>query len=99
MSGKHIPSSKAANVFFCKAHIGVDKDTVPVHHVKATAANMHDTEAAKDLIHGDEDELDGDDSGYLNVEDHISEDKQKRAESTISTIAEAWKRSRNQTIN
>ena len=37
---------------------------------------MHDTEAVEDLIHGDEDELYGD-SGYLNVEEHISEAKQK----------------------
>ena len=53
--------------FGYKAHIGVDKDTGLVHHVKATAANVHDTEAANDLIHGDEDEIYGD-SGYLNVE-------------------------------
>ena len=62
--------------FGYKAHIGVDKDTGLVHHVKATAANVHDTEAVDDIIHGDEDELYGD-SGYLNVEAHISEDKQK----------------------
>ena len=62
--------------FGYKAHIGVDKDTGLVHHVKATAANVHDTEAIDDIIHGDEDELYGD-SGYLNVEEHISEDKQK----------------------
>ena len=62
--------------FGYKAHIGVDKDTGLVHHVKATAANVHDTEAVDDIIHGDEDELYGD-SGYLNVEEHISEDKQK----------------------
>lgn len=62
--------------FGYKAHIGVDKDTGLVHHVKATAANVHDTEAVDDIIYGDEDELYGD-SGYLNVEEHISEDKQK----------------------
>ena len=62
--------------FGYKAHIGVDKDTSLVHHVKATAANVHDTEAVEDIIHGDEDELYGD-SGYLNVEEHIPEDKQK----------------------
>ena len=62
--------------FGYKAHIGVDKDTGLVHHVKATSANVHDTEAVDDLIYGNEDELYGD-SGYLNVEEHISEDKQK----------------------
>lgn len=62
--------------FGYKAHIGVDKDTGLVHHVKATAANVHDTEAVDDLIDGDEDELYGD-SGYLNVEEHISDEKKK----------------------
>ncbi len=62
--------------FGYKAHIGVDKDTGLIHHVKATAANVHDTEAVDDIIHGDEDELYGD-SGYLNVEEHISEEKKK----------------------
>lgn len=62
--------------FGYKAHIGVDKNTGLVHHVKATAANVHDTNAANDLIYGEEDELYGD-SGYLNVEEHISEEKQK----------------------
>lgn len=62
--------------FGYKAHIGVDKGSGLVHHVKATAANVHDTEAVDDIIHSDEDELYGD-SGYLNVEEHISEEKQK----------------------
>ena len=62
--------------FGYKAHIGVDKDTGLVHHVKATAANVHDTEAVDDLIDGDEDELYGD-SGYLNVEEHISDEKKR----------------------
>ena len=38
--------------FGYKAHIGVDKDTGLVHHVKATAANVHDTEAVDDIIRG-----------------------------------------------
>ena len=37
---------------------------------------MHDVNAANDVIYGEEDELYGD-SGYLNVEEHISEDKKK----------------------
>lgn len=62
--------------FGYKAHIGVDSETGLVHHVKATAANVHDVNAANDVIYGDEDEFYGD-SGYLNVEEHISEDKKK----------------------
>ena len=57
--------------FGYKAHIGVDSKTGLVHHVKATAANVHDV---NDVIYGDEDDLYGD-SAYLNVEEHISEDK------------------------
>ena len=44
--------------------------------MKVTAANVHDTEAVEDIIHGEEDELYGG-SGYPNVEEHISERKQK----------------------
>lgn len=62
--------------FGYKAHIGVDKDTGLVHHVKATAANVHDTEAAGEVIYGEEDDFYGD-SGYLNVEEHIPEEKKK----------------------
>ena len=53
--------------------MGVGSKTGLVHHVKATAANVHDV---NDVIYGDEDDLYGD-SAYLNVEDHISEDKKK----------------------
>lgn len=62
--------------FGYKAHIGVDSKTGLVHHVKATAANVHDVNAVDDIIYGDEDDLYGD-SAYLNVEEHISEDKKK----------------------
>ena len=62
--------------FGYKAHIGVDSDTGLVHHVKATAANVHDINAANDVIYGDEDEIYGD-SGYLNIEEHISDEKKK----------------------
>ena len=37
---------------------------------------MHDVNAVNDVIYGDEDDLYGD-SAYLNVEEHISEDKKK----------------------
>ncbi len=62
--------------FGYKAHIGVDKDTGLVHHVQATAANVHDTDGVDGVIYGEEDEIYGD-SGYLNVKAHISKEKQK----------------------
>ena len=68
--------------FGYKAHIGTDRDTGLVHHVKATAANVHDSNAVNDVIYGEEDEIYGD-SGYLNVEEHISEEKQKEGRKYI----------------
>lgn len=62
--------------FGYKAHIGVDSKTGLAHHVKATAANVHDVNEVNDLIYGKEDEIYGD-SGYLNAEEHVSEEKQK----------------------
>jgi len=62
--------------FGYKAHIGVDSKTGLVHHVKATAANVHDVNEVDNLIYGEEDGLWGD-SGYLNAEEHISEEKKK----------------------
>lgn len=40
--------------FGYKAHIGVDKDSGLVHHLKVTGANVHDVTAAPDLMHGEE---------------------------------------------
>ena len=62
--------------FGYKAHIGVDSKTGLVHHVKATAANVHDVNAVDDVIYGEEDDFFGD-SAYLNVEEHLSENKKK----------------------
>ena len=53
--------------FGYKAHIGVDKDSGLVHHLKVTGANEHDVTAAPDLMHGEEEELYGD-SGYIGAE-------------------------------
>ena len=50
-----------------KAHIGVDKDSGLVHHLKVTGANEHDVTATPDLMHGEEEELYGD-SGYIGAE-------------------------------
>ena len=53
--------------FGYKAHIGVDKDSGLVHHLKVTGANEHDVTATPDLMHGEEEELYGD-SGYIGAE-------------------------------
>ena len=53
--------------FGYKAHIGVDKKTGFVHHVKTTSANEHDITAVPDLLHGEEKTVHGD-SGYLGAE-------------------------------
>ena len=62
-------SAKKGNTwhFGYKAHIGVDRETGLVHHVKTTAANEHDVTAVSDLMHGEEDTLYGD-SGYIGAQ-------------------------------
>ncbi len=64
--------------FGYKAHIGVDKDSGLVHHVKATSANVHDVTVTSELMHGEENEAYGD-SGYIGAdkrEDAIVRNKQ-----------------------
>lgn len=46
--------------FGMKAHIGVDSQTKLIHHVVATAANVHDSTMIGDLLHGDETRIWGD---------------------------------------
>lgn len=53
--------------FGYKAHIGVDRDSGIVHTVKATAANVSDVTMTSELMHGEEETLNGD-SGYLGAE-------------------------------
>ena len=53
--------------FGYKAHIGVDRDSGIVHTVKATATNVHDVSMTSELMHGEEETLNGD-SGYLGAE-------------------------------
>ena len=50
--------------FGYKAHIGVDKISGIVHHVEATAANVHDVTMVPKLLYGEEMSVHGD-SGYL----------------------------------
>ena len=53
--------------FGYKAHIGVDRDSGLVHTVKATPANVHDVSMTSELLHGEEETVNGD-SGYLGAE-------------------------------
>jgi len=53
--------------FRYKAHIGVDRDSGIVHTVKATGANVSDVTMTSELMHGEEETLNGD-SGYLGAE-------------------------------
>lgn len=50
--------------FGYKAHIGVDRDSGLVHTVKATSANVHDVSMTSELLHGEEETVNGD-SGYV----------------------------------
>lgn len=49
--------------FGMKAHIGVDEESGPVHHVECTAANVGDLPQVHKLLHGQEETVYGD-SGY-----------------------------------
>lgn len=53
--------------FGYKAHIGVDRDSGLVHTVKATPANVHDVSITHELLHGEEETVNGD-SGYIGAE-------------------------------
>ena len=53
--------------FGYKAHIGVDRDSGLVHTVKATSANVHDVSMAPELLHGEEEIVNGD-SGYIGAD-------------------------------
>lgn len=58
--------------FGMKAHIGVDSKATIVHSVTATAANVHDSHAIKDILHGDETRVWGD-SAYQGQREAIRE--------------------------
>ena len=62
-------SAKKGNTwhFGYKMHIGVDRDSGLVHHVKTTSANEHDVTATSELMHGEEETLNGD-SGYIGAD-------------------------------
>ena len=58
--------------FGMKAHIGVDSKTKLIHHVVATAANVHDSQILGDLLHGKETRVWGD-SAYTGQKDVIAQ--------------------------
>lgn len=58
--------------FGYKAHIGVDKDTGLVHHLKTTSASVHDVTQVNDLLYKTEEVMYGD-SGYLEAINHVDE--------------------------
>lgn len=63
--------------FGYNAHIGVDKASGLVHTVKTTAANVHDSNEAPELLTGEEESVYGD-SGYLGIdkrENSLTENK------------------------
>ena len=61
-------TKKGKNWYFgYKAHIGVDQTSGLVHHVEATAANVHDVTVTPNLLYGEEESVHGD-SGYLGAE-------------------------------
>ena len=75
-------STKKGNAWYFgyKGHIGVDKDSGLVHTVVVTSANEHDVTVTSQLLHGEEETVNGD-SGYLGAEkraDAIIRNKKNR---------------------
>jgi transposase, IS5 family len=61
--------------FGMKAHTGVDKDSGLVHSVAVSAANMHDSQAMEELLHGEESALWGDTAYQSKERKQAAEDK------------------------
>lgn len=75
--GKRDPemhSTKKHNQWYfgLKAHIGVDSDSKLVHSAAVTAANVHDSQALADLLHGAETRVWGD-SAYTGQSEVLEE--------------------------
>jgi len=43
-----------------KVHVGVDSQTRLIHSMQVTLANVHDSQAPGQLLHGQEEEVHGD---------------------------------------
>ena len=80
-------SAKKGNTwhFGYKMHIGVDRDSGLVHHVKTTSANEHDVTATSELMHGEEETLHGD-SGYIGAEKRLDAVKKNKQGKKIKYI-------------
>ena len=80
-------TKKGNNWYFgYKAHIGVDKKTGLVHHLKITDANEHNVTVAAELLSGKEKTVYGD-SGYLWIEkrpEAILENKKEKIKYKIN---------------
>ena len=87
--------------FGMKAHIGIDSQSKLIHHVVATAANVHDSTVLGELLHGEERRVWGD-SAYAGKGDVITEsapmarDFTQRKGSRYRSLSEA-ERARNRT--
>jgi IS5 family transposase len=71
-AGKRDPEmhqTKKSNQWYfgMKVHICVDKDSGLIHSVVATAANVHDLTPSSVLLHGEEEVVYGDASGYQGI--------------------------------
>ena len=75
--------------FGYKAHIGVDRDSGLVHTVKATSANVHDVSMTSELLHGEEETVNGD-SGYVGAENRedaiVRNNKEKKIRYQINRL-------------
>lgn len=82
-------STKKGNQWYfgMKLHIGVNSTTGVVHSATVTAANVHDSQALAELMHGKETRLYGD-GAYANQKDVI---KQKSAQAKDFTQARAYR--------
>lgn len=72
-------TKKGNNWYFgYKGHIGVDKDSGLVHHVEITAANVSDVSVTPQLLHGEEESVNGDAAyvGAAKREDALTHNKQ-----------------------
>ena len=77
--------------FGMKAHTGVDKDSGLVHTVAVSAANLHDSQAMDELLHGQETALWGDNA-------YQSKERQQMAEDNGLTWHVNVKASRNRAL-
>ena len=68
-SDARTPRKAMCGHFGYKEHIGVDKDIVLLHTIKATPANRHDVTVPSETLTGEEEQVYGD-SGYLGADKH-----------------------------